>query len=140
MKRVFMFLLVFTMGLVFIACEPRVIDSEQTTVQEQSDFVGDIVAILENNGYNLTEHDQSSKDYFRDNTLADYGIDSEVTDLYMGDINGNDWIQLVGLETEQDAIDYATAILAAATSGEMVYRSGNAVLLTYSEVAYALFD
>lgn len=102
--------------------------------------VDDIVAILNTNNYTLTVHDTSSIQYFTDNTLvANYGIDVTVTDLIMGDVNTNGWIQLVGFETEADAIAYENA-LSTLDGGELYYRNGTAVLLTYSQTALALFD
>lgn len=116
----------------------------QTTTTEETSAentdVEDIVAILNANGYSLTVHDASSIEYFTQNTLVNnYGIDVTVTDLIMGDVNANDWIQLVGFETEADAIAYANA-LSSLDGGELYYRNGTAVLLTYSQDALDLFN
>jgi hypothetical protein len=102
--------------------------------------VDEIVAILNNNSYNLTVHDASSIQYFTENTLENnYGINVTVTDLIMGDVNANDWIQIVGFASEADAISYAS-VLATLDNGELYYRNGTAVLLTYSQNALDLFN
>ena len=110
-----------------------------TTAATNTD-VDDIVAILNANGYTLTVHDTSSIAYFTTNTLENnYGISVTVTDLIMGDVNANDWIQLVGFASEADAIAYENA-LSTLDGGELYYRNGTAVLLTYSQNALDLFD
>ncbi|MBN2877593.1 MAG: hypothetical protein JXL85_08080 [Bacilli bacterium] len=143
MKKMFVLGFAFLALFVLTACDSggKTIDeSTTTTAASSTDYVQDIVAVLESNGYVLTTHDESSRTYFHDNTLvATYSIDCLVTDLIMGDVSGNDWVQLVGLETEQDAIDYAAA-LEANDNGELVYQNGNAVLLTYSQTALDLFE
>lgn len=102
--------------------------------------VDEIVAILNNNSYSLTVHDASSIQYFTENTLENnYGINVTVTDLIMGDVNANDWIQIVGFASEADAISYAS-VLDTLDGGELYYRNGTAVLLTYSQNALDLFN
>ena len=114
--------------------------TQATTASDTNEDVDAIVAILNANGYSLTFHDASSIEYFTTNTLVNnYGIDVTVTDLIMGDVNANDWIQLVGFATEADAIAYANA-LDSLEGGELYYRSGRAVLLTYSQDALDLFN
>lgn len=101
--------------------------------------VDDIVAILNANSYSLTVHDTNSIQYFVTNTLENnYGIYVTVTDLIMGDVSGNDWVQVVGFDSETDAISYVNA-LSTLDGGELYYRNGTAVLLTYSQTARNLF-
>ena len=111
----------------------------ETTANTNTD-VDEIVAILSANSYLLTTHDASSIQYFTANTLvSNYGIDVTVTDLIMGDVSASDWIQLIGFASEADAIAYAN-VLSTLDGGELYYRNGTAVLLTYSQTALNLFN
>jgi len=121
------------------------VTTEELTTEVPTTFSGvnadvqAIVQILNANSYMLTVHDASSIAYFTTNTLVNnYGIDVTVTDLIMGDVSGSDWIQLVGFASEADAIAYANA-LDTLDGGELYYREGTAVLLTYSQTALNLF-
>lgn len=143
----------FTLGL--SACEKGYIgedDPTQTTnspssttqvVQTTSasnNYVDDIVAILNSNSYVLTSHDASSIQYFTENTLENnYQVYVTVTDLIMGDVGGSDWVQVIGFSSESEAITFTDA-LDTSDGGELYYRSGTAVLLTYSQNALDLFD
>lgn len=153
MKRFVSFIVVLLLVVTLVACDKGYLGEDTvstttasgttttaaTTAATNTD-VDDIVSILNTNGYGLTVHDASSIDYFTTNTLVNnYGISVTVTDLIMGDVNGNDWIQLVGFALEADAIAYANA-LSTLDGGELYYRNGTAVLLTYSQNALDLFD
>ncbi|XFA98691.1 hypothetical protein ACAG96_07425 [Candidatus Izemoplasma sp. B36] len=114
--------------------------TEAPTTAATNTDVDDIVAILNANSYTLTVHNASAIQYFTDNTLvANYGLSVTCTDLIMADVNGNDWVQVMGFATEADAIAYANH-LDTLDGGEMYYRNGTAVLLTYSQAALDLFN
>lgn len=151
MKKVLVLAFVFLLAMGLTSCDrgyleeddPSVSTTTTTTISSQSlnsnADVDYIVAILNANSYLLTVHDASSIQYFTANTLENnYGIYVTVTDLIMGDVNANDWVQVVGFGSEADAISYANA-LSTLDGGELYYRHGTAVLLTYSQNALNLF-
>lgn len=105
-----------------------------------SDTVVDAVTVLEDAGYELTEHDADARTYFSDNTVADLGLDFDVTALYIGYLDGNSWVQVIGLNNANDAEDLASAFSAEEGKGQLVYQDGNTVVLTYTEETIALFE
>lgn len=105
-----------------------------------NDTVADAVTVLEDAGYELTEHDADARTYFSDNTVADLGLDFDVTALYIGYLDGSNWVQVIGLNNTTDAEDLASAFSAEEGKGQLVYQDGNTVVLTYTEETIALFE
>jgi hypothetical protein len=105
-----------------------------------SDTVVDAVTILEDAGYELTEHDADARTYFSDNTVADLGLDFDVTALYIGYLDDNNWVQVIGLNNANDAEDLASAFTAEEGKGQLVYQDGNTVVLTYTQETIDLFE
>ena len=115
--------------------------TEAPTTAATNTDVDDILAILNANGYTtITIHNSDAIEYFTNNTLiANYGLSVTCTDLIMADINGNEWLQVMGFATEADAITYANYI-DTLDDGRLIYRNGTAVLYTYSQTALDFFN
>ena len=101
--------------------------------------VSEIVQILEDADYDLTMHDDDAISYFQENTVDDLGAEATVTDLYMGYLDGNNWVQVIGLESDLGARNLKAAF-ESEDEGQYVYQIGNTVVLTYTEETYNLFE
>ncbi len=104
------------------------------------DTTADIVTILENAGYELTEHDADARTYFSENTLGDFGLDLTVTALYIGYQDGDNWVQVIGLDDAEDASSVYDAFTGEDDEGQLVYQDGNTVVLTYTQATRDLFE
>lgn len=136
MKKLLMLIAVMTFLFGLSACD----EGEGDGKGYDSDTIAAIIDTLEDAGYVLTEHDQTSREYFRDNTLSDMGLDVEVAALYIGYLDGGSWVQVIGLENIVDAGEVRDAFIAENTQGQFVFNDGNTVLLTFTQATYDLFQ
>jgi hypothetical protein len=107
---------------------------------EESFTTEDVVDVLETAGYELTEHDADAISYFQENTIDDLGVSATVTALYMGYLDGDNWVQVIGFNTSTQASEVASAFENEDDEGQLVYLDGNTVLLTYTQETYDLFE
>jgi hypothetical protein len=128
------------MFLVIILSLTACSESNETPGKGAIDSVPTIVQILEDAGYELTMHDDDAISYFQENTVDDLNAEATVTDLYMGYLDGNNWVQIIGLESDLDARNLQEAFENEDDEGQFVYQSGNTVVLTYTEETYNLFE
>lgn len=139
MKKLLVVLLtaVFLIGLT--ACSDDETQEDDTGNRETS-TVQNIVTVLENAGYDLTQHEAEAVNYFQENTIDELGVDATVIHLYMGYQNGDNWVQVIGLNQTTEAIEVENAFNNQQDEGQLVYRDGNTVMLTYTQATYDLFD
>jgi len=104
------------------------------------DTTAEIVAILEDAGYELTEHDADARTYFSENTLGDLGLDITATAFYIGYQDGDNWVQVIGLDDLEDASSVYDAFTGEDDEGQLVYQDGNTVVLTYTQATRDLFE
>jgi hypothetical protein len=58
----------------------------------------------------------------------------------MGYLDGNNWVQVIGLNSSTEASDLANAFEEEQDEGQLVYLEGNTVVLTYTQATYDLFE
>ena len=139
MKKILvtMITIVFLLGLT--ACENNETPGLGKT-GEVTSSVQTVVGVLEAAGYELTEHDADAVSYFQENTIDDLGVSATVTDLYMGYLNGDSWVQVIGFNSSTEANDVAVAFGDLQNEGQLVYLDTNTVLLTFTQTTYDLFE
>ncbi|MDD3477661.1 MAG: hypothetical protein PHP32_02185 [Candidatus Izemoplasmatales bacterium] len=149
MKRLFSVFLLF--GLVFIlsACDvtttsPKegtntttttLSSSTTTTTEDESADLAYLKNKLLDAGYDLDKRDDDSVAYYNANAVnAAYGIDVEVTEVYLGYVNQVEhWAELIGFDSVEDAQTYASAVDATGAEGLLYFRYGQAVVITYAQ-------
>lgn len=136
MKRLILTMMMGLLVLGLSACDD--IDTNTDDDNNTDSQVTSVVQALEDAGYELTEHDADSRAYFSDNTIADLGLDLNVTGLYIGYLDGGAWAQVIEFETTS-AAQLVAAAFTAADEDQLVYRDGNTILLTYTQSTYDLF-
>ena len=115
-------------------------EPNETPGRDVVDRVPGIIQILEDANYELTEHDEDAITYFQENTVDELGVEGTVTALYMGYLDGDNWVQVIGFDNSQGAYLLKTAFEEEQDEGQFVYLFDNAVVLTYTEETYNLFD
>jgi hypothetical protein len=133
-------LLTIVMMLLTIISLTGCAENKETPGLGAIDRAPELVTTLENAGYELTMHDDDAINYFQENTVDDLVADTTVTALYIGYLDGNNWVQVIGFETSQDAYNLKAAYEAEEDEGQYVYVMGNALVLTYTEETYNLFE
>jgi hypothetical protein len=137
MKRLLWFALTLVLAIGLAACDNAGITDDDPDDQQDNE-VASIVSILEDAGYELTEHDADARSYFSDNTIGDLGLDLDVTALYIGYLDGGAWVQVIEFESTT-AAQLAAAAFSTVDETQYVYRDGNALMLTFTETTYDLF-
>lgn len=133
---VLLFTTIFIIGLT--ACTNN--ETPGTDGGRETSTVQNIVTVLEGAGYELTQHEAEAVNYFQENTIDELGVSATVIHLYMGYQEGDNWVQVIGLNLTSEAIDVENAFNNAQDEGQFVYRDGNTVMLTYTQSTYDLFD
>ena len=135
MKKLLVGFLAITFFMGLTAC-----DGDDTGLKGgETDTVGDVVTVLEDAGYVLTEHDSDARTYFSDNTVADLGLTLTVKDLYIGYLDSSNWVQVIGLDNSTDAANLKSAF-ETDDSTVLVYQSGNCIVVTYTQAVIDLFE
>jgi hypothetical protein len=139
MKKVMVFSITCLLFLFITGCTNNETPGLTRGDEERSTTLS-IVAILEGEGYELTNHDAEAVTYFQENTVDDLGVTATVSSLYMGYLDGNNWVQVIGLNSSTEASDLANAFEEEQDEGQLVYLEGNTVVLTYTQATYDLFE
>jgi len=133
MKKLLFAVLLISLILVLTACNK---DKTDPKFEDQSTTV---VAVLEEEGFILTQHDQDSCQYFQDNTVANLGLDLNVIELYIGYLDNESWVQIIAFDSENSATQFKEAYLLD-DSTILTYQDQNSVLLTYTQATIDLFN
>ncbi|MBU1019648.1 MAG: hypothetical protein KJ847_00420 [Firmicutes bacterium] len=133
MKKLLFAVLLISLILVLTACNK---DKTDPKFEDQSTTV---VAVLEEEGFVLTKHDQDSCQYFQDNTVANLGLDLNVIELYIGYLDSGSWVQIIAFDSENSATQFKEAYLLD-DSTILTYQDQNSVLLTYTQATIDLFN
>jgi len=101
----------------------------------------DVIDTLEEDGYVLETRDEDSREYYQANMVnTKYGLDVDVTELYVGYVNGNErWVEIVVLKNSTQATEFYDELMLEATSGRFVVKLESVVIITFSEATANLF-
>ena len=134
MKRLITIFLAIGFLFTLTACDGK------TENEEADSTVTSIVTLLETAGYELTEHDSESREYFSSHTLVDLGLDMTITDLFVGYLDQGSWVEIIGCRTEAAAQELKTAFVNDGDESRLVYQEGNTVVVTYTQTTFDLFN
>jgi hypothetical protein len=101
----------------------------------------DVIDTLEEDGYVLEARDEDSREYYQANMVnTKYGIDVDVTELYVGYVNGSErWVEIVVLKNNTQATEFYDELMLEATEGRFVVKLESVVIITFSEATANLF-